>query len=351
MPEATSAPLADLLADTRRVALVGLAKNTGKTETLAAILRELAQRGTPVGVTSIGRDGEAHDVIDARIAKPRIVLPAGSLVASTDALVRARGLVHERLAQTGVRTPLGEVVIVRLAEPGAIEVAGPSSAEDLRAVSEEMLSYGAEQILIDGSIDRRAASSPAVADGLVIATGAVLSEDIEQVVAATRDAVELVRLPIATVAGAEPARGSTGESAEPTLERGLVLSAEPAEIAALLREHPSASTFHVEGALSERFLEGLLTARTARAGRELRIVAGDPTRVFLTRHGPGWYRRQGIAIEVRETIDLRAITVNPVAPQSHRFDSGRLRELIAAAVGEVPVLDVLDPSYLAAPGF
>jgi hypothetical protein len=47
---------------------------------------------------------------------------------------------------------------------------------------------------------------------------------------------------------------------------------------------------------------------------------------------------------------LKAITVNPVAPQSHRFDSKQLRELIEAAVGEVPVLDVLDPSYLAAPG-
>ena len=160
--------------DCSRLALVGLAKNTGKTETLAAILRELAEQDTRVGVTSIGRDGEEHDVIDARIEKPRIVLQAGSLVASTDALLRASGLAHERLAQTGVRTPLGEVVIARLAERGAVEVAGPSAAEDLRAVSEAMLGYGAEQVLIDGSIDRRAASSPAVADGLVMATGAVL---------------------------------------------------------------------------------------------------------------------------------------------------------------------------------
>ena len=116
MAETAAERLADLLAGTRRVALVGLAKNTGKTETLAAILRELGQRGTPVGVTSIGRDGEARDVIDARIEKPRIVLPAGSLVASTDALVRASGLAHELLERTGVRTPLGEVVIARLAQ-------------------------------------------------------------------------------------------------------------------------------------------------------------------------------------------------------------------------------------------
>jgi hypothetical protein len=328
----------------QRLALVGLAKNTGKTETLAAILRELAKRDTPVGVTSIGRDGEAHDVIDTRIEKPRIVLERGSLVASTDALVRASGLTHERLARTGMRTPLGEVVIARLAERGAVEVAGPSTAEDLREVSDAMLSYGAEKVLIDGSIDRRAASSPAVADGLVMATGAVLSEEIEAVVAATKDAVDLVRLP---VVGGAPASASTDGSEEIMLGRSLVLGAEPAEIAALLQEHPSASTFNVEGALSERFLEGLLTARSERAGRELRIVVGDPTKVFLTRRGPDWYRRQGLVIEVLQMIRLQAITVNPTAPQSHRFDSGQLRELIAAAVGDIPVLDVLDPDYLA----
>ena len=103
----------------------------------------------------------------------------------------------------------------------------------------------------------------------------------------------------------------------------------------------------VEGALGERFLEGLLAARSERAGRELRIVAGDPTKVFLSRRGPRWYERQGVSIEVLQTIELKAITVNPVAPQSHRFDSRQLRELIEAAVADVPVLDVLDESYLA----
>jgi len=340
--------LSELIAPARRLALVGLAKNTGKTETLAAILQELATQHTSVGVTSIGRDGEEHDVIDARISKPRIVLQTGSLLASTDALVRACGLTYERLVQTGVRTPLGEVVIARIAERGTVEVAGPSTGEDLRRVSDAMLELGAEIVLIDGSIDRRAASSPAVADGLVIATGAVLSELIEEVVAATKDAVDLVRLPIAGDASETASeQPSAAGDEEVTVERQLALGAEPAQIAALLGEHPQASTLRVDGALGERFLEGLLDARTARAGRELRIVVGDSTKVFLSRRGPDWYRRQGLAIEVLRAIDLKAITVNPVAPQAHRFDSRRLRELIEAAVADVPVLDVLDPSYLA----
>ncbi|HYM45736.1 MAG TPA: hypothetical protein VES65_06190 [Solirubrobacteraceae bacterium] len=349
-----TARLLDLLAPARRVALVGLAKNTGKTETLAAALRELEGAGIRVGVTSIGRDGEERDVIDARIVKPRVRLAAGSLVATTGAMLRHSALAHERLQQTGVRTPLGEVVIAELHEQGAIEVAGPSAAADVRAVSEAMSALGAERVLIDGAIDRRAASSPGVADGLVMATGAVLDEDIERVVQLTRDAVELVRLPragdaIADAGDGPEARGDASQSGEErmALERRLVLNAEPAEIAALLREHPRASTLLVDGALGERFLEGLIAARRERAGRELRIVVADPTKVFLSRHGPGFYRRQGVAIETLHAIDLRAITVNPVAPRSHRFDSERLRELIEAAVGDVPVLDVLSPRYRA----
>jgi hypothetical protein len=326
MPRSAAARLSELLAPSRRLALVGLAKNTGKTETLAAILAEHASTGVRVGVTSIGRDGERHDVIDARISKPPLRLKKGDLVATTGALMRASEVPHEVLVRTGARTPLGEVVIARLEEDGALEVAGPSAAADVRSVSEAMLELGCEQVLIDGAVDRRAASSPAVADGLVMATGAVLGHDIEQVVARTADAVELVKLPLSSDAGDGVA-----------IARRVVLGGEPAEIAQLLAEHSADDTLVIDGALSERFLEGLLAARPR---RELRIVAEDPTKVFLNHRGAGWYARQGISIEVLRGIELAAITVNPVAPQSHSFDSARLRDAIAQAVGEVPVLDV-----------
>ena len=152
--------LIDLTSSSRRLALVGLAKNTGKTETLAALLRELHAAGRTVGVTSVGRDGEEHDVIDARIAKPRVRLQAGSLLASTDELLRASGLAHEVLEQTDARTPLGRVLIARLQQAGPVEVAGPSAAVQVREAADAMLAHGAEQVLIDGAIDRRAASSP-----------------------------------------------------------------------------------------------------------------------------------------------------------------------------------------------
>jgi hypothetical protein len=325
--------LSDLTTSTRRLALVGLAKNTGKTETLAAMLRELEVQERRVGVTSVGHDGEERDAIDARIAKPRVQLPAGSFVATTDALLRASGIPHELLEDPGVRTPLGRVLIVRLQGSGAIEVAGPSAAADVRAVSGAMLASGAEQVLIDGAVDRRAASSPQVSDGLVMATGAVLDREIAEVVRQTRDAVDLVRMPLA----------EEDVEALPLPPR-FVLTAEAEQIAQLLDENPLARRLTVAGALPERFLRSLLHPLRHRR-RELTLVVADPTRVFLWKRGPEWYRQQGVDLRALERIELRALTVNPLAPQSHRFDSATLRGALEEAIPDVPIFDVLHPDY------
>src|SRR5581483_6467074 len=191
----TPVKLAELTAAAPRLALVGLAKNTGKTVALNALLGELAAEREPVGVTSVGRDGERNDVIDFRIEKPLVRLGAGDLVATTDGLLAASGIPHELLQRTGVRTPMGEVLLARLDGAGTVEIAGPSAAADTRAVADSMLAAGARRVIIDGAIDRRAASSPDVSDGLVMSTGAILSEDRDEVVARTVEAVALVRLP------------------------------------------------------------------------------------------------------------------------------------------------------------
>jgi hypothetical protein len=353
--------LSELTASVRRLALVGLAKNSGKTVTLAALLRELETEGRLIGVTSVGRDGEERDVIDARIEKPRVRLRAGSLVATTDALLSVSAIAHTVLENTGVRTPLGSVLIARLRDPGTIEVAGPSASEDVRAVSDAMLGHGAEQVLIDGAIDRRAASSPAVTDGLVMSTGAVLGSELQEVVSRTRDAVEVVRLAELTDtrvrALAERTQDAAGRHRESRaasllvsedyevveLEPRFVLTSASEQIAAALDANPRTRWLIVPGALPEAFLQGLLRARR---GGGLVLVVADSTRVFLVERGPDWYGRQGLEIQTLDTTALEAMTVNPVAPQSHSFDSVQLREAVAQAIDEVPIFDVLHSDYL-----
>jgi hypothetical protein len=347
--------LSELTASSRRLALVGLAKNTGKTEALNALLRELEAAGRHVGVTSVGRDGEERDVIDFRIHKPRIVLPGGSLVATTDGLLRASGLPHELLDETNIRTPLGRVLIVRLRGRGAIEVAGPSGAQQVREVADTMLELGAQQVLIDGAIDRRAASSPDVADGLVLSTGAVLAEDIGDVVLQTRDAVELVRLPQLSPELSERVRAARADDgrasffldddrAPSVLPPRFVLASDAEQIALALDSNPNARWLVVAGALPDRFLRRLLHAAHKRR-RELTVVVSDATRVFLSKRGPAWYARQGLRIAVLNAIDLRAITVNPVAPHLHAFDSRQLRDMLTETIGDLPTFDVMHADY------
>jgi hypothetical protein len=349
--------LSALSASSKRLALVGLAKNTGKTVALAALLRELEASGRRVGVTSVGRDGEQRDVIDSRIEKPLVRLPGGSLVATTDGLLRASGLPHELLERTGMRTPLGEVLIARLRGAGAIEVAGPSAAGDVRAVSDAMLAAGAEQVLIDGAVDRRAACSPDVADGIVISTGAILDHDMSVVVARTKDAVELVRLPnvdgegeddrrlraLATNIGLESVLVEEAGVAAPLPPR-FALTATAEQVAALLDAHPAARWLLLAGALPERSLDHLAHAARRRRLR-LVVVVADPTKVFLAGRAPGWYDAHGIVLRALRATELRAITVNPVAPLSHRFDSAELTALLRAEIAHVPIFDVLDPDY------
>lgn len=354
--------LGELTSSDRRLAMVGLAKNTGKTVALAALLRELHAAGRQVGVTSVGRDGEEHDVIDSRISKPRVDLPAGSIVATTDGLLRASAIPHEMLEEMDVRTPLGRVLIARLLGDGAIEVAGPSAAADMRAAADAMLVHGAEQVLIDGAIDRRAASSPEIVDGLVVSTGAVLGHNIDEVVLQTKDAVDLVRLPrvddaseigqllreLRAPEGATHAGGTSflvGEDLEPVpLPPRFVLTGDAEQIAEALDANRGARWLLVAGALPDRFLRSMLHPAHHRR-RELVLVVSDPTKVFLWKRGPEWYRRQGVRLQTLERVELEAITVNPVAPQSHRFDSGQLRGMLEETIPDVPIFDVLAEDY------
>lgn len=348
-----SATLAGQVMPARRVTLVGLAKNTGKTEALTTLAAEMAGQGHPPAITSIGRDGEEVDVIRPQIEKPRIHCPAGTLVATTQPLIDRCGAPYEVLAETGLRTPLGTVVISRLGASADVEVAGPSTAAGIRAVAEEMLELGAEHVLIDGSIDRRAASAPGVADAVVLSTGAVLGHEVDEVAERTGRVVELVDLPEVAdartreLAGRIEGDALIGADGEVhPLPTRFALTAEPTEIAALLREYGGeAPTFVIAGIVSERFLDALLPS--ARRQR-LRVIAGDPTRIFLRTRPPHWYAEHRIELEVLRRVALRAITVNPVAPLSHRLSSDGLRSAIFKLGSRVPVFDVRSRTYLRA---
>ena len=195
-----------------------------------------------------------------------------------------------------------------------VEVAGPSAAQQVRAVSELMLHHDADQVLIDGAIDRRAASAPDVCDGLVMATGAVLGERDR----AGRDPHRRGgRARAAAVAGGRtrdgcgPRAGArrNGQPAGTSSARRAPGDQAPSEelpaplrpacrrtprSAELVPEHAAGSYLaDRRGRFPSAPVGGANVGLRRRRSRSSRsVVAGDPTRVFLSSRGIGWYRRQ-----------------------------------------------------------
>jgi hypothetical protein len=345
--------ISDAIEPAARVALVGLAKNTGKTVALGAILGELEARGATIGVTSLGRDGESSDVLDDAIAKPPIRLPAMALVATTDRLLERSDVRAEVPLRTEHRTPLGRVVVARLLERGTVEVAGPVAAQDVGEVVETMCRLGAERVLVDGSIDRRAGASPQLADGVVLSTGAVLSADLDQLARRTKAAVDLL-----TLAAVEDARLHARAAALRTsallLDDGEAVPLDSSivhdrveGIVPLLRGRSDVLAIVVRGALCDPLLEQI---GRARRGAPLTVIADDATRVFLGRGTCARHRSRGVLLAVLHAIPLLAVTTNPVAPLRHRFDAEELRARVASELPGVPVLDVVASGAQPAPG-
>ena len=105
------------------LAVMGMSKNTGKTVALNRLLACAAAEDVAVGLTSIGRDGEALDQVFS-IPKPPVVVWPGALVATArDTLQRARAR-GKMIDGSGIDSPMGEIVFVKVLDAGDMEVAG-----------------------------------------------------------------------------------------------------------------------------------------------------------------------------------------------------------------------------------
>ena len=171
------------------MSIVGMCKNAGKTTMLNWLLTSDHLRGT-LGLTSIGRDGESTDVVTGT-EKPGIFVKEGTLIATAKDMLRLGDVTKEILMTTGIPTPLGEVVILRARSAGYVQLAGPSITTQLKSVSQSFFELGADRSIIDGALGRKSLGARAVAEGVILCTGASYHMSMEKVIA---DTVHIYRL-------------------------------------------------------------------------------------------------------------------------------------------------------------
>jgi hypothetical protein len=328
------------------VSVVGMAKNAGKTSALNDILYSAFDDGVRLGLTSIGRDGERVDVVTCT-DKPMIYVERGTLVATAESLFHCSEARLEVLEMTDYGSSMGRIVIARAVSGGNVEIGGPVTNKEIREVSEKMLAYGAELVLVDGALDRVSSASPAITDATILSTGAVLSRDMNKVIEQSIHRVHLLQLkpledPVVRLiaegclderrlAVIDDAFGVAEIEVKTALGAGL-------KIAEALDEH---SRYVVlPGSLVAKTMRDLISASTHY--RKVTLIVRDATKIFVDYRDWQQFIRAGLEVRVLEPIRVLALTVNPYAPQGYYFDPKTFRRRLEADLRPLPVFDVME---------
>ena len=324
----------------RTVSIVGLAKNAGKTVALNYLIEEAENAGINIGITSTGRDGENTDLV-THTQKPSIYVAEGMYVATAkDALMLSEART-EILETTGMFTSMGEVVIVRVRQKGTMKIAGPISATDMKYVTRRLLHYGAEVVIIDGAIDRKAVSSPAITDACLIATGAVLSRDMKKVLEKTAHAVECLTLRETDENVKKIIKGhnktciiqNTGKVVVPDIKTSITGGKKISE----LIDEDTEYVF-IKGAITTTLLKEIGENKFLRG---IKLIIEDGTKIFTDVNVWNELRRKGLRVETLDAVNVIAVTLNPVSPAGYFFDSMVFMDEMKKYLPGVKVVDVV----------
>lgn len=320
------------------LSIVGLQKNTGKTECLKYVLERLPLEQRRVAVTSIGIDGETTDQV-TRTQKPEIVLRQGMYFGTSEAHYRQRRLVSELIDVSDETTSLGRVVTAKALTQGKILLSGPSSSLGLRRWMRDMRRHDIDLVIIDGALSRLSLASPAVSQSMILATGAAYSINMAQLVQRTAFVVDLINIDVTSDTNIElltPIEsGMWWIDADGLLHEMQAVTSLSQQVEFQGMEH--CSTLYVAGALVDTFLEKV---RKNKHLRQVELVVRDFTKIFVSPQQLRLFEKMGGTIKVLQKSKLIAVTVNPTSPSGYVLDSDALCDKLSQAIN-LPVYDLL----------
>ncbi|MGV8145502.1 MAG: hypothetical protein ACLKAK_00915 [Alkaliphilus sp.] len=328
------------------ISVVGMSKNAGKTVTLNYLIEKFDEIGAVIGITSTGRDGEKLDIV-TKTEKPTIFVMKNTIIASAKEALLKSSAKLEILEITNSRTSLGEVVIARVKGSGYVEIAGPETNTQIKMAASKMLDYGAEIVVLDGAINRKTAAAPTISEATILATGAALSRDMNNVIEETVFQVELYSLEAVK---------------EDELKIGLSKSFKDKEFIIIDNEGKSElinitttlSSGRVIGeAINEDskyvVLSGSIVYKTfedivpvAENYKDVIYIVQDATKIFVSSREWKMLKKKGISIRVMDKINLLAVTLNPYSPYGYNFDSKDFLHALKKRLPKIAVIDVVE---------
>lgn len=321
------------------LSVIGTGKNAGKTTVLNFLLRSLPAKD--LAVTSIGRDGEALDVIE-RLPKPGILVKPGTVFATAEGCLARCGGRWQILRRTSFATPLGPVAVCRSETTARVELAGPVRNADLRSLHDRLTHIGVRRTLVDGAFDRSAASASSVCVGVIGAAGSAGRLDVPSAAGSAAallrrfriprwEELEGVRSPASHSEIGNPGRTDADRNVRAPSE-GVRAGNSKAGAPGQLEDVPAShGSFIRMKALTDGDIEGM-------AGQT--VVLPDPSCCLIS--DDAWARLDSsrVCLRVGTPVPLLGLFVSPFRPHLPPLAA---RDLLAAVLrfgDNVPVFDL-----------
>ena len=323
--------------------IVGLEKNTGKTECFNYVMQRLPLDKIRVAVSSIGIDGETTDQV-TKTAKPEIFLREGVYFGTSEKHYLTKLLTSELLEISDENTSLGNIVIGKALTPGKLLLSGPSSTNGLRRWMNEMRKYDIDLTIIDGALSRLSLASPAVSESMILATGAAYSANINTLVQKTAFVVQMINLELTsqenydTFIDINSGVWAIDFDADNDFEKKLVDLKVASSLSININTEglKKCKTLYVSGALTDNFVNHI---RQNKIFNETEIVVRDFTKIFLTPMTYNTFVNNKRKITVLQKSKLIAVCVNPTSPNGIVLDSEKLCKTLSEAIN-LPVYDL-----------
>lgn len=336
--------------DYKAIAIVGLAKNAGKTVTFNTLVAELTEEKVALGLVSYGRDGEKIDLVTNK-EKPRIFIPPRTLFVTAEKVMENCPFQYEKFLGTGLDTVLGEVNIYRSGEwGGEVELVGINTALGLKKIK-SLIKTEVDLIIVDGAFDRRSSAAPLLTDGVILATGAVLGNTIESVVDRTCHEVKKMFVPsIPDPVLHRKALAIAGRGKGGIIEENGNISMFETPLSFQLPKNicrdidSPISSLVLSGALVDSFLMQYCDCFKGRL-RGSSIIIMDGTKNFLSAQGYRILRENHMQIFTLNPIKIIALTANPFNPEGSGFESHLFVLALRKQIRGIPVFDVKSKEY------
>ncbi len=283
------------------IGLMGMCKNAGKTTVLNHLVEDLYKWST-LGLTSIGYDGEEKDQV-TNLRKPRVPVYPGMIIATAASCLRDTELDYQVLEDTGFRTVLGNILIIKAISSHIVEVAGPSMVKRMEEVIIRMKSYGCKKIFVDGAAGRLSFSR--LCDANILAVGGALTTDLKKLQILVRHQLTIMEL-----------------------GKDKVLYREK-------DSHEVSPTIRHRGSLVDDDLVCYIEK-----GKK-KVIIDHPASSFITIKGFHRFRKKGGRLFVKEPLHLIAITINPMTPYASWLNSNEMRESLEKLT-DLPIINILE---------